>query len=81
MEYDIKLNDEECHYILNALQYFREKSLKQSLETLKKAKYQDISGLFVNEEYFNIYIKEQIKELDKQIQQIEKLYEKITEEM
>lgn len=81
MEYNIKLKENEWHCILNALQFFKEKSLKQSLKKLKKTNYKDISGLFVNEEYFNTYIKEQTDTIDKQIQQIEKIYEKITEKM
>lgn len=81
MEYEIKLNDDEWHWILNALEYFKNKNLKKSLKTLKKAKYQNMSGLFVNEEFFNKYIKEQIKDLEKQIEQIEMTYEKIAEEM
>lgn len=81
MEYNIILKTNEWNNILNALQYFEEKNLKQSIETLAKANYQDISGLFVNEDFFKEYKKEQIKLLKSQIEQIEKICEKITNEV
>lgn len=81
MEYNIKLKDDDWNYILNALQYFEEKKLKTSIDTLERAKYQDISGLFASEEFFNEYKKEQIKLFNNQIVQIENICEKITNEM
>ena len=81
MEYSIKLKHDDWNYILNALQYFEDKKLKASIEILKKAKYQKLSGFFASEGFFYEYKKEQIKLLNNQINQIEAIYEKITNEM
>ncbi len=52
MEYTIKLKENECNYILNALQFFEDKNLKATREILKEAKYQPFKGLFVSEKFF-----------------------------
>jgi hypothetical protein len=81
MKYNIKLTENECKYILNALRFFEDKNLKAKRKTLQEAKYQTFKGLFVNEEFFIQYIKDQLKQLNNNIEEIESIYDKIVDKM
>lgn len=81
MEYNIKLTNNECNYILNALQFFEDKNLKEIRKALKEARYKPFKELFVSEEFFKQYIKNQLKELNNNIEEIENIYDKIVNEM
>ena len=81
MKYNIKLTENECNYILNALQFFEDKNLKATRKTLKESKYQPFKELFVSEEFFKQYVKNQLKELNNNIQEIQNIYDKIVTNM
>lgn len=81
MEYNIKLKEDEWNYILNALQFFEDKNLKATREMLKEAKYQPFKELFVSEEFFKQYVKDQLKQLNNTIEEIENIYDKIVDKM
>ncbi len=81
MEYNIKLTKNECNEILNALQFFEDKNLKATRKTLQEAKYQPFKELFVSEEFFKQYIKNQLKEINNNIEEIENIYDKIVDKM
>lgn len=81
MEYNIKLKENECNYILNALQFFEDKNLKATRKILNEAKYQPFKGLFINEKFFRQYIKDQLKEINNSIEEIENIYDKIVDNM
>lgn len=51
MEYEIKLEKDECDFILNALQYLQNENLKKSLEAIQNTKYEDVRGLYVSEDF------------------------------
>lgn len=81
MEYNINLQKEEWNYILEAIQHFENKSLKEILKTLENMRYEDVQELFVSEEFFTQYKKERIDTVKKQIATIENIYDKITDEI
>ena len=81
MEYNIKLKEDEWNYILNALQFFEDKNLKATREMLKEAKYKPFKELFVSEEFFKQYVKDQLKQLNNTIEEIENIYVKIVDKM
>jgi len=76
MECNINLNDEECDYILNAIQ-LEEKRLRKLKETLKITKYENVSGFFRSEEAYDDYTENEIKIIEEQINQLENIYDKI----
>lgn len=81
MEYNIKLTKNECDYILNALQFFEDKNLKATRKILQEAKYQPLKGFFVSEKFFKQYIRNQLEELNINIEEIENIYDKIVAKM
>ena len=81
MEYNIKLKKKECNYILKALQFFEDKNFKVRREILKKTKCQTFKGLVTSEELFKQYVKDQLKELNNNIEEIESIYDKIVDKM
>ena len=81
MEYNIRLTEDECNYILNALQFFEDRNLKSARKTLQESKYQSFKELFVSEEFFKQYIKNQLKLLNNNIEEIESIYDKIVNKM
>lgn len=81
MEYNIKLQKEECDLILNALQYLQNEKLKKSLEAAKQMKYENLKVYFESEKYFEEYRKNQIKIINGQTEAIESTYDKIINEM
>lgn len=81
MKYNIKLTENECNYILNAIQFFEEKNLKATRKILQEAKYQTFKGLFVNEKFFKQYVNDQLKQVNNNIEEIESIYDKIVDKM
>lgn len=81
MEYNIKLTKNECDYILNALQFFEDKNLKSTRKILQEAKYEPVKNFFAGKKFFKQYIKDQLKQLNNDIEEIENIYDKIVAKM
>lgn len=81
MEYNINLQKDEWNYILEAIWHFKNKNLKEILKTLENLRYEHVKELFTNEEIFTEYKKDRIETVKKQIESIEKIYDKIIDEI
>lgn len=81
MEYNINLQKDEWNYILEAIQHFENKSLKEILKTLENLSFEHVKGFFMSEEIFTEYRKDRIETVKKQIATIESIYYKIIDEI
>lgn len=81
MEYEIKLEKDECDFILNALQYLQNENLKKSLEAIQNTKFEDVKGLYVSEEFWDKDKEYKMDIIYEQIEAIDDIYEKICNQM
>lgn len=80
-EYTITLTKDELEVIQNALQYQQNEHLPTILETVKNMKYGDVKWLYANEEVFKKDMENKKKIINEQIEEIDKISEKIENQM
>lgn len=81
MEYNIKLDKNELDFILNALRYLENENLSKSLTSIQNMKYENVKGLYANEQTFKSDMEYKKKIINEQIQAIDEIIEKIENEM
>lgn len=81
MEYDVKLSKEELDFICNSLRFLENENLNKSLVAVKSMKYEDVKGLYADEQSFKNDMQYKEKIINEQIQAIDEIIEKIENAM
>lgn len=81
MKYNIELLEDECNFIIGALQYLKSKNLRNAILEVRSMTYKKVKGFYADEQSFIDDMKCKEKFINEQIQEIEEIIEKLENQM